>query len=66
MPAVRRPRDPSLMETKSLPFLKAMPAGAMRTLLTQERDPHRRQRELVRASLLACPGKGRSPRHLAY
>jgi hypothetical protein len=31
--------------------------AALRTLLATERDPHRRQRELVRASLLSCPVK---------
>jgi len=36
--------------------------AALRTLLTTERDPHRRQRELVRASLARCPGKPASAR----
>jgi hypothetical protein len=29
----------------------------VKTLLASERDAHRRQRELVRASLMLCPGK---------
>ena len=29
----------------------------VKTLLATERDAHRRQRELVRASLMLCPGK---------
>jgi hypothetical protein len=29
----------------------------VKTLLATERDAHRRQRELVRASLVLCPGK---------
>jgi len=35
--------------------------SALQQLLAQERDPHRRQRELVRASLFSCPAK-RTPR----
>jgi hypothetical protein len=35
---------------------------ALRTLLATERDAHRRQRELVRASLLTCPVKPGSSR----
>jgi hypothetical protein len=31
--------------------------ASVRTLLASERDAHRRQRELVRASLVLCPGK---------
>ena len=30
---------------------------AVKALLATERDAHRRQRELVRASLMLCPGK---------
>ena len=30
---------------------------AIQQMLATERDAHRRQRELVRASLFACPGK---------
>jgi hypothetical protein len=29
----------------------------VKALLANERDAHRRQRELVRASLMLCPGK---------
>ncbi|HWT23347.1 MAG TPA: hypothetical protein VN213_07555 [Solirubrobacteraceae bacterium] len=47
--------------TTALPV--ALPAPALRALLATERDPHRRQRELVRASLVACPG--RAPRRSA-
>jgi hypothetical protein len=32
-------------------------AAAVHSLLATERDAHRRQRELVRASLVMCPGK---------
>jgi hypothetical protein len=31
--------------------------ATLRTLLATERDAHRRERELVRASLLHCPGE---------
>jgi len=34
-------------------------AAAVQSLLATERDAHRRQRELVRASLVMCPGKSR-------
>jgi hypothetical protein len=34
-------------------------AASLRKLLAEERDEHRRQRELVRASLGSCPGKPR-------
>ena len=33
------------------------PQIAVKSLLANERDAHRRQRELVRASLMLCPGK---------
>jgi hypothetical protein len=36
--------------------------AALRQLLATERDAHRRQRELVRASLLTCPVKPGSTR----
>jgi hypothetical protein len=39
-----------------------MSSAALRKLLATERDPHRRQRELVRASLMSCPGKPASSR----
>jgi hypothetical protein len=35
-------------------------SAALRVLLATEPDAHRRQRELVRASLYRCPGKGRA------
>jgi len=42
----------------SSPYLPpAVPASLLQTLLATERDAHRRQRELVRASLVMCPGK---------
>ena len=31
--------------------------AALQQMLATERDAHRRQRELVRASLFSCPGK---------
>jgi len=36
--------------------------AALRKLLATERDAHRRQRELVRASLVSCPNKPGSAR----
>ena len=51
-------RDPSAMPAPSAPLSHT----ALRTLLATERDPHRRQRELVRASLLSCPVKPGSSR----
>jgi hypothetical protein len=47
------------------PPLTTVSRSALRTLLAGERDPHLRQRELVRASLVACPGKPRSTRRYA-
>jgi hypothetical protein len=35
----------------------ASPAASVQALLASERDAHRRQRELVRASLMLCPAK---------
>jgi hypothetical protein len=35
------------------------PASAVRRILASKADAHRRQRELVRASLVLCPGKAR-------
>jgi len=35
------------------------PASAVRQVLASKVDAHRRQRELVRASLVLCPGKSR-------
>jgi hypothetical protein len=37
--------------------LSSVQAKPLQTLLATERDAHRRQRELVRASLFLCPGK---------
>jgi hypothetical protein len=37
------------------PQLTAVPAARIRTMLAAERNLHRTQRELVRASLLLCP-----------
>jgi hypothetical protein len=37
--------------------MAASPRQAVKSLLANERDAHRRQRELVRASLMLCPGK---------
>jgi hypothetical protein len=54
------------MATRPQPILTNAPRGALQTLLSQERDPHLRQRALVRASLVACPARGRAPRPLAY
>ena len=42
----------------SLP--NSLSAPALRHMLMTERDAHRRQRELVRASLVSCPGKSRA------
>ena len=54
--AGRARRDPSAMPALSAPLSTA----ALRTLLATERDPHLRQRELVRASLIARPGTPRA------
>jgi hypothetical protein len=54
-----------VMARRSTSIPTALPASALRTLLATERDPHRRQRELVRASLVACPGKSRARGPLA-
>jgi hypothetical protein len=40
-----------------IPQPSTFQAAAVQTLLASERDAHRRQRELVRASLMMCPGK---------
>jgi hypothetical protein len=47
--------------TATNPLLTSMSRSTLHRVLTEERDPHRRQRALVRASLVACPGKP-SPR----
>jgi hypothetical protein len=36
-------------------------SAALRANLAGAQDAHRRQRELVRASLVACPGVTRTP-----
>jgi hypothetical protein len=54
------------MVTRTPPVLVATPRSDLRALLATERDWHRRQRELVRASLVACPAKRRTPRALTY
>ena len=41
----------------SSPYLQSVPAAAIQSLLATEHDAHRRQRELVRASLMMCPAK---------
>ena len=41
----------------SSPQLLQAPAARLQILLATERDAHRRQRELVRASLFMCPAK---------
>jgi hypothetical protein len=40
-----------------IPQPASFQAAAVQSLLAKERDAHRRQRELVRASLVMCPGK---------
>jgi hypothetical protein len=47
------------MAASSLNDLTVVSAASLRKLLTEEHDAHRRQRELVRASLGSCPGKPR-------
>jgi hypothetical protein len=44
--------------TPRFPRPSSFQAAAVQSLLATERDAHRRQRELVRASLVMCPGKG--------
>jgi hypothetical protein len=51
------------MAAHATPILSSTSPAALRSLLATERDPHRVQRELVRASLFSCPGKSpRKPR----
>jgi hypothetical protein len=45
------------MAASHIPQPASFQAAAVRSLLATERDAHRRQRELVRASLVMCPGK---------
>jgi hypothetical protein len=48
------------MAPSTFPQPRSFQAAAVQSLLATERDAHRRQRELVRASLFLCPGKTRS------
>ena len=48
-----------------IPHSSSVHAAAVRSLLATERDAHRRQRELVRASLMLCPGKSPAARRAA-
>jgi hypothetical protein len=58
MYVVRRSGHPSAMAASSpIPQPSSVQAAAVQSLLATERDAHRRQRELVRASLMLCPGK---------
>jgi hypothetical protein len=41
------------------PPITSVRAAALQQVLATQRDPHARQRELVRASLALCPGKTR-------
>jgi hypothetical protein len=59
MSAAGKRRDASAMTP---PTTAPLSSAALRTLLATERDPHLRQRELVRASLMSCPAKPGSPR----
>jgi hypothetical protein len=53
--------DAAAMAARSpLPPVLAHPPRLQKLLAT--RDPHARQRELVRASLFRCPGKGDAKR----
>jgi hypothetical protein len=45
------------MARSPIPQPSSVQAAAVHSLLATERDAHRRQRELVRASLVLCPGK---------
>jgi hypothetical protein len=47
------------MAASTIPQPSSFQAAAVHSLLASERDAHRRQRELVRASLVMCPGKAR-------
>jgi hypothetical protein len=52
---------PVAMPAPSNPPLTPVSASGIRELLAAERDLHRRQRELVRASLVACPARRPAP-----
>jgi hypothetical protein len=56
---IRTQEHPCCMAA-STPITRSSHAVTVHTLLATERDAHRRQRELVRASLFLCPGKTRS------
>lgn len=47
------------MATTSAQHLSPVAAARLKALLTREQDAHRRQRELVRASLFLCPRTSR-------
>jgi len=66
MPAPAPARDAFAMVKSAHPVLVATPRTDLHEILATEQDLHRRQRALVRASLVACPGKRRSPRPLTY
>lgn len=53
------------MSTRSTQTIVPPSASPLHALLATERDPHLRQRELVRASIVSCPGKT-SPTHHRY
>jgi len=52
-----------MVASQSLPS-STLSVAALRAMLVTEQDPHRRQRELVRASLVSCPGAPRRPREV--
>jgi hypothetical protein len=66
-PSGRRSIIVAMAATPRFPRPSSFQAAAVQSLLATERDAHRRQRELVRASLVMCPGKGatRAARHAA-
>jgi hypothetical protein len=53
------------MNVRSTPAVFPPSVSPLHALLASERDPHLRQRELVRASIMSCPGKT-SPTHHRY
>jgi hypothetical protein len=63
---VRAEEHASAMAASSpIPQPRSFQAAAVHSLLATERDAHRRQRELVRASLVMCPGKSELGRRRA-
>ena len=50
----------AMAASSPIPQPSSVQAAAVQSLLATERDAHRRQRELVRASLVMCPGKSRA------